>query len=159
MFVYVLLKFAGRITTGKSTALLVCIAQTNNEAAGVVLAVGRAKTAVNLEGLFSPEPSKSTNDISPQPKKANQKDRFETPCAKKKTAKQTPYSPHVLEENELLSLLEECSVLEVSVSGETNTKCWECGVCSGTNPPSARRCMQEGCGTVREGGLKEAKRR
>ena len=59
--------FAGRITTGKSNGLLVCIAKKSNEAAGVVLAlaIGRAKTAVNLEGLFSPELSNSTNDTSP----------------------------------------------------------------------------------------------
>ena len=50
--------------------------------------------------------------------------------------------------------MEEYPEVEVSGSGEVNTKCWECGVCSRTNPPSARRCMREGCGMVREGGLK-----
>ena len=75
VFVYVFLHLGG-----KSNALLVCIAQKSNEAEGVVLAVGRAKTAVNLEGLFSPELSKSKNDTSPQPNKANQT--FETPCTK-----------------------------------------------------------------------------
>ena len=41
-------------------------------------------------------------------------------------------------ENELLSLLEECPVIEVSGSGEVNTKCWECDM-------------------VREGGLEDEK--
>ena len=148
--------FAARIVGGKNNALLVFVAKKSNEVEGVVLSVSKGRTAVSLEGLFSPEQSETPLLNMESPKEAStkevEKEQFKTPLAKQMKTKKQTYSPRVLDDEEVLKLLQDCPVVEQAALVPKNAQCWECDGCTGLNPPSAMRCMVGGCGMAREGG-------
>ena len=127
---------------------MMSIANKSNEMEDVILKLS------NVEGCESegetPIPVRSEATVGEKRSQVEGNGTCKAAGKRKCAEKGQEFVPQVLTGSELAKVMESYQAVgRPSVVNTQSVHCWECQGCTGNNPPSAQRCLVEGCGVER----------